>query len=379
MGEDLKHIDELFKQGLGDAQIAPPDGLFEQCLEQLDATQSVGTGNGVGTSGSGWATSSWAWLGAAVVVGVSVIAALNLKEEGSQAPLQKESVAENQTLVDRDAKSRTAVEPQAGAVNETDKSAEANGFERNHPVGDGIKINRLSENEAEKASASPGEHSGAITKETDNEKSVFVPKNNRPATVEQKLKPCAGLLGQWRPVIAENVGGSVSLDLMGALHDVRVYWGDGEVSDLNGRGETGGTRLNHNYFVSQRKNFTLKLVNKHRESATGLLCADSQRLGISVTPVNEVSEVFVPDVFTPNGDGANDFFFVEMPKPLQFDITILDAKQRTVFRSNDYLSRWTGMCSESECKEDTYRVILAYKYSGDVEWKYIRKQIKLIR
>jgi len=133
MGEDLKHIDELFKQGLGDAQIAPPDGLFEQCLEQLDATQSVGTGNGVGTSGSGWVTSSWAWLGAAVVVGVSVIAALNLKEEGSQVPLQKESVVENQSLVDRDAKSRTAVEPKAGAVNETDKSTEANGFERNHP------------------------------------------------------------------------------------------------------------------------------------------------------------------------------------------------------------------------------------------------------
>ena len=126
MCEDLKHIDELFKQGLGDAQIAPPDGLFEQCMEQLDATQSVGAGNGVGTSGSGWATSSWAWLGAAVVVGVSVIAALNLKEEDSQVPLQKESVAENQTLVDRDAKSRTAVEPKAGAVNETDKSAEAN-------------------------------------------------------------------------------------------------------------------------------------------------------------------------------------------------------------------------------------------------------------
>ena len=43
------------------------------------------------------------------------------------------------------------------------------------------------------------------------------------------------------------------------------------------------------------------------------------------------------------------------------------------------INKFFNTLGESECKEDTYRVILAYKYSGDVEWKYIRKQIKLIR
>jgi gliding motility-associated-like protein len=87
----------------------------------------------------------------------------------------------------------------------------------------------------------------------------------------------------------------------------------------------------------------------------------------------------VPDVFTPNGDGLNETFYVEMSKPLSYEITILDAKQRTVFRSNDYTEVWTGICGNRECDEANYRVILAYKYSGDKEWKYIRKSIKLLR
>jgi gliding motility-associated-like protein len=121
------------------------------------------------------------------------------------------------------------------------------------------------------------------------------------------------------------------------------------------------------------------MVNVMADNKFGTSCADSQRLSMLVLPANEVTAVFVPDVFTPNGDGTNDVFFVEMSKPLQFDMTILDANNRTVFRSNDYQATWSGTYMNTECKEDVYRVILSYKYSGDKDWKYIRKQIKLIR
>lgn len=379
MGEDLKHIDDIFKQGLGDAQMTPPDGLFEQCLEQLDATNSVSVGNGVGTGWSGLATSTWAWLGAAAVIGVSVFVIVSRADGDSQVRSLAQTDSKNQSIEAPAEKSATAGKLQTNAELRPGGLGEGEKLKGTAELGDENGVNLGAQRQSTAEITIDRENPGVMNNQSVTENTNATSKNSRSAIPEQKLKPCSGLLGNWRPVIAENVGGSVTLDLVGAHHDVRVHWGDGEISMLSGRGETGGGRLNHTYFVSQRKNFTVKLVNKQKESASGLLCADSQRLNISVTPANEVTEVFVPDVFTPNGDGANDFFFVEMPKPLQFDITILDAKQRTVFRSNDYLSKWSGMCSENECKEDTYRVILAYKYSGDVEWKYIRKQIKLIR
>lgn len=374
MGEDLKHIDELFKQGLSDAQMSPPPGVFEQCMEQLDASAHAGAGTNSSTWWNGLLKSPWAILGTAVVVGVTVFLALG---DGEQKNSKGKSVQTPEAQVSQ-------VEVGAGSMAE-DGVALSN-KEHATVAEQALQSSDVSGDKAGVASVSSGSGSVLNQESPTNEKTSatvesnsVAPKNNRVMVAENKVKPCAVAMGSWRPVIAENVGGSVSLDLVGSFHDMKIHWGDGEVGGIIGHGDAGNSRLNHVYYVLQRKNFTLKLVNRHREIGSGLVCADSQRINVAVSPSNEVSEVFVPDVFTPNGDGTNDVFFVEMPKPLQYDITILDAKQRTVFRSNDYLSRWTGMCSESECKEDTYRVILAYKYSGDSEWKYIRKQIKLIR
>jgi len=77
MSEDLQHIDALFKQGLGDAKLSPPDGLFEQCVQQLD--QAAQLGGGTSNQVSWWSSaikSPLAWLGTAAVVGVSVYVGL---------------------------------------------------------------------------------------------------------------------------------------------------------------------------------------------------------------------------------------------------------------------------------------------------------------
>ena len=50
MDDSLKHIDELFRSHLGSAGVTPPPGVFEQCVEQLDASGTEGQGLNQGAS-----------------------------------------------------------------------------------------------------------------------------------------------------------------------------------------------------------------------------------------------------------------------------------------------------------------------------------------
>jgi gliding motility-associated-like protein len=50
----------------------------------------------------------------------------------------------------------------------------------------------------------------------------------------------------------------------------------------------------------------------------------------------------LPNVFTPDGDGTNDFFFLELPELSTFKIMILDQNGETVFESNDPNFKWDG-------------------------------------
>lgn len=67
-----------------------------------------------------------------------------------------------------------------------------------------------------------------------------------------------------------------------------------------------------------------------------------------------------PNVFTPNGDGLNDGWFVTLDRPLFFDVVIYNRWGRIVYESNDYLSLWDGFHYKSgkPCSEGTYFFIL---------------------
>jgi len=48
------------------------------------------------------------------------------------------------------------------------------------------------------------------------------------------------------------------------------------------------------------------------------------------------------NIFTPDGDGNNDEFFLELPALKSFQIVIMDQNGQTVFESNDQNFRWNG-------------------------------------
>jgi hypothetical protein len=400
MREEMNHIDELFKQGLEGANVTPPPGVFEQCIAQLNA-QPLDVVEGLKASSK--ASKGWLGLSSKLAIGIGtgvlavtaiVMAVVNSQEDGKNQVNHVELQSENgQTDVDamgsednangsesRDQSVNGLIE-NVGVVGDAEMGGEALMQSQDGPNG---KDNLPTNSEfREKVGSSLTElnvgldmAAGALREDGLTTGMLVGRKNGL-----REVGPCGNHRPQWRPVISENVGGLVSLDLEGDFGKIGIDWGDGlggEVIENRGSME----KVSHTYWVERNRNFRIKLVHSKSVNKTDggvIWCKDSQWLTLQVSPSNEASVVAVPDAFTPNGDGLNETFYVEMAKPLSYEITILDARQRTVFRSNDYTEVWTGICGNRECDEANYRVILAYKYSGDKEWKYIRKSIKLLR
>lgn len=75
----------------------------------------------------------------------------------------------------------------------------------------------------------------------------------------------------------------------------------------------------------------------------------------------------LPNIFTPNGDGRNDEFFVETENIETFELTVMDAYQNVVYTTNDPNFRWDGMDRNGQpVKDGNYvYVIVAVDYSGN--------------
>lgn len=89
--------------------------------------------------------------------------------------------------------------------------------------------------------------------------------------------------------------------------------------------------------------------------------------------------VFIPEAFTPNGDGHNDKFRVEGQNIEKFKLTIYSRSGTEVYRSNSYEDHgWNGTYQNSTLPSDSYWYFLTVK-GGKGEKKKYTGTIQLIR
>ncbi|MDD4576186.1 MAG: gliding motility-associated C-terminal domain-containing protein, partial [Bacteroidales bacterium] len=97
--------------------------------------------------------------------------------------------------------------------------------------------------------------------------------------------------------------------------------------------------------------------------------------------VHEGLEVWIPDAFSPNGDGLNDLFGpVARGMSLEgYEMVIIDRWGKEAFYTNDYFHRWDGTINGTKVEMNTvfiYRIKLRdimgkeYGYSGRVSLIY---------
>ncbi|MCX7649612.1 MAG: PKD domain-containing protein, partial [Flavobacteriales bacterium] len=106
-------------------------------------------------------------------------------------------------------------------------------------------------------------------------------------------------------------------------------------------------------------------------------CSDTASL---VVVVNPVSEVFVPNTFTPNGDGLNDIWQPVMSYIRHADIWVFDRWGEIVFHTDDVYTGWDGTFKNQgrPMKQDTYVYLIEYKnFAGKT--KTLRGALNLVR
>ena len=86
--------------------------------------------------------------------------------------------------------------------------------------------------------------------------------------------------------------------------------------------------------------------------------------------VEPTSTVYIPNTFTPNGDGKNDLFGPEfIGDPVFFDFLIFDRWGHVIFETHDKNVKWNGTFKNQDkepIKQDVYVYKLVIGFGGSI-------------
>ena len=84
-------------------------------------------------------------------------------------------------------------------------------------------------------------------------------------------------------------------------------------------------------------------------------CSLSDTVTIKVLPVScDMPFVFIPNSFTPNGDGVNDIFYVRSDILVECYFVVYDRWGERIFETYDQHIGWNGTFKQKECQTGTY-------------------------
>lgn len=173
-----------------------------------------------------------------------------------------------------------------------------------------------------------------------------------------------------RPVEATQLSGSAPLDIYfkanGNTPVTKYYqWQILKGSDLLVQ----RTDAEHRYVFDTFGEYRALLV------ASNDVChTDTMEIKISVS----ASQLLVPNVFTPNGDGKNDEFRVMYRSITQFSCWVYNRWGKKVFEWTDPAKGWDGTINGRQAAESAYFYVIRAKGADGVEY-HLKGDINLIR
>lgn len=126
----------------------------------------------------------------------------------------------------------------------------------------------------------------------------------------------------------------------------------------------GYTSANQNtsYIFENSGSYPIAMIVKN-----GWGCSDT--LVKMIVIENEYS-LYVPNAFTPDGDGINDVFTPKGVGILKYELTVFDRWGEQVFKSTDFFKGWDGSFKGNPCQTDTYTWIIHANSPGGKSKEY---------
>jgi gliding motility-associated-like protein len=115
------------------------------------------------------------------------------------------------------------------------------------------------------------------------------------------------------------------------------------------------TLLNPTNIYLTSSNFQIILIVN---SGAPSFCEDTASM---ILFVDKPSDIIIPNIFTPNGDGINDFFTVEPTNIIDYEIVIYNRWGREIFKSNNLDDKWDGTANGNPAAEGTYFYLMKAK------------------
>jgi len=104
-------------------------------------------------------------------------------------------------------------------------------------------------------------------------------------------------------------------------------------------------------------------------------CTDTAMFALFV---DKPSDIIIPNVFTPNGDGVNDYFFARSINIKIFEMIIYNRWGSEIFRTNSLIDKWDGTVHGSPSAEGPYYYLLKAKGTDNKEFQ-LHGSITLLR
>lgn len=108
---------------------------------------------------------------------------------------------------------------------------------------------------------------------------------------------------------------------------------------------------------------TLRVVNVHG-------CVDSITECLVIDPQ---FTLYIPDAFSPNGNGLNDIFMPKGEALRSYDMYIFNRWGTLLFHTNDLMKGWDGTVNHRICQEDTYVYLIKILDNYNKKHTYIGK------
>jgi gliding motility-associated-like protein len=334
--EPKNELDKIFKEGLENARFEAPAGAWEAISSSVSSSASQVF----------WtATTKWIAGVAISAITVGIVAGIWMSSPQDSSILQSEKKVEAVSTEEaadnavNNNPSSAAVEQQA-LQNDSKK-----GLEVQHE-GKVAQDHAVAEEPIEKAPSVLGE-----SRETHAKPQSTKPHSSKPQAVPTHITSgqktgfdCTGSL----KIKAEKISNTAwSFQATSSAGTIEWYFGDG-VMDY-------GLMSSHE-FSDRPAQYN---VTAYSIAANG--CRDSAKLKVRV----EGAKPELVNIFTPDGDGFNDAYFVNVPYAELYELKIYDKMNRLVFQTHDPNERWDGTCREMPCPAGKYRITFNYKYPGD--------------